>query len=170
MKTLFTQQNHSTRTGALALCTVVVLGALAISAPPASADIVARGRIGGADIHVRLETPDRVIVHAPATRVVVRRDHDFDRDIRWNWLSREDHRVAARLSLLSGVDERRLLAQRSHGVSWKRVARFHGIHRNVLAQAQSHRPLRPAIRSWTDSCEDDDRWDDRRRGRRGKRG
>lgn len=179
MKTLFTKQQHSSRALALTLSVVAALGTAGLLAAPAQADIVARGRIGGADIRVRLETPDRVIVHAPAPRVVVRHPAPIDASIRWGQLDRDDHRIAARLSLLSGVGERRLLAQRSHGWGWKRIAKFHGIPHRVLAQARSHRALQPVGHVCYDRYDhdhddddDDDRRDrdDRRRGRRDGRG
>lgn len=180
MKTLFTSHRSSvSRALALTVFAVTALGAIALVAQPAQADIVARGTIGGADIRVRLETPDRVVVRAPAPRVVVRTPAPLELSIRWSALDRDDHRVAARLSLLSGVAERRLLAQRSHGWSWNRIAQFHGIHRSVLAQARSQRALQASSHWCASSCCDHgkghghidrDRDHDRRRGKGGRRG
>ena len=168
MKTLSMKQRRLLGVLTPGLFAIAALGAVASFASPAHADIVARARIGGADVRVRLQTPDRVVVHAPAPRIVVRHPapvHTYS-SIRWSALSRDDHRIAARLSLLTGVAERRLLAQRSHGWSWKRIGRYHGVHQHVIAQARSHRPLHTAVHMCNGCCDDRDR---RGKGGRGAR-
>lgn len=155
MKTLFTKRTLHHRALTLGLVAAATLSASVLSPATAHADVVAQARIGKADVRVRLHTPDRVVIHERAPRVVVRHER-FDpyMAIRWGHLSREDHRVAARLSLLTGIGERRLLAARSHGWGWKRIGDFYDLHPRVIAQARSHRPLHTAYY-------DDDRCDDR---------
>lgn len=170
MKTLNTKRTRHLGVLTLGLVAAAALGASILSPAEARADIVAQARIGGADVRVRLQTPDRVIVRERAPRVVVRHErHEPHTTIRWSHLTRDDHRVAARLSLLTGIGERRLLAARSDGWSWKQIGRYYDLHPRTIAQARSHRPLQAAVHTCKGCC-DDDRHYGKGKGGKGRRG
>jgi hypothetical protein len=105
---------------------------------PATAGVRARVELqkdlGPAQLRVRLHTPDHVVRHrAPAPLRV-------HRAAPWRRIGHRDRAIAYRLSVITGIPERPLVVKRARGLSWKRIARIHGItHRELFVARHPRR-------------------------------